>query len=45
MPVEFPADHPVVQFGRLFLACLLKHHELGKSTTIRSIECTFCDRC
>ena len=31
MPVEFPADHPVEQFGRLFLACLLKHHELGKS--------------
>jgi E3 ubiquitin-protein ligase HERC2 len=30
MPVEFPADHPVEQFGRLFLACLLKHHELGK---------------
>ena len=30
MPIEFPADHPVEQFGRLFLACLLKHHELGK---------------
>ena len=29
MPIEFPADHPVEQFGRLFLACLLKHQELG----------------
>lgn len=29
IPIEFSADHPVEQFGRLFLACLLKHHDLG----------------
>lgn len=30
LPVEFPADHPVEKVGRMLMACLLKHQELGK---------------
>ena len=29
-PIEFPADHPVEKLGRMLMACLLKHQELGK---------------
>ena len=28
-PVEFNPDHPVEEVGRLFMAVLLKHHDLG----------------
>ena len=31
LPIEFPADHPVEKVGRMLMACLLKHQELGKS--------------
>ena len=30
LPIEFPADHPVEKVGRMLMACLLKHQELGK---------------
>lgn len=30
LPIEFPADHPVERVGRMLMACLLKHQELGK---------------
>lgn len=29
LPIEFPADHPVEKVGRMLMACLLKHQELG----------------
>ena len=31
LPTEFSADHPVEKVGRLLMACLLKHQELGMS--------------
>lgn len=31
LPMEFPADHPVEKVGRMLMACLLKHQELGMS--------------
>ena len=30
LPIDFPADHPVEKVGRMLMACLLKHQELGK---------------
>ena len=31
LPMEFPFDHPVEKVGRMLMACLLKHQELGMS--------------
>ena len=30
LPIEYPQDHPVEKVGRLLMACLLKHLELGE---------------
>ncbi|XP_068720941.1 E3 ubiquitin-protein ligase HERC2-like [Montipora capricornis] len=31
LPMEFPFDHPVEKVGRMLMACLLKHQELGNA--------------
>ena len=28
-PLEFPMSHPIEVAGRLLMACILKHHDLG----------------
>ena len=38
LPIEFPADHPVEKVGRMLMACLLKHQELGKVEELCSVE-------
>ncbi|KAL5011340.1 hypothetical protein ScPMuIL_009891 [Solemya velum] len=29
MPIDFPPDHPIEEVGRLLLASLMRHHDLG----------------
>ena len=38
LPIEFPADHPVEKVGRMLMACLLKHQELGIVEELCSVE-------
>lgn len=38
LPIEFPADHPVDKVGRLLMACLLKHQELGRFVCVAFVS-------
>ena len=44
LPVDFQADHPVEKVGRILMACLLKHQDLGminQGTILTSFKLLF----